>query len=69
MGCGLNNSNFVMFLYGEGCQIWNRIYDLFLFQGRNCLFDFQSAKDEPLPVHIYTQPKKREHAWAKQEQN
>lgn len=32
--------------------------DLFLFQGRNSLFDFQYAIDEHLPVHIYTQPKK-----------
>lgn len=51
-----------MSLYGEGCQIWNRIYDLFLFQGKNCLFYFQSAKDEHLPVHIYTQPKKNKRA-------
>lgn len=45
--------------YREGCQIWNRMYDLFLFQGRNSLFDFQYVIDEHLPVHICTKPKKK----------
>lgn len=45
------------------------MYDLFLFQGQNSLFDFQYVIDEHLPVHICTKPKKREHTWAKREQN
>lgn len=58
VGCGLNNSQFSMSLYRWGCQIWNRIYDLCLFWGRNSGFGFQYAIDEHLPVYICTKPKK-----------
>lgn len=47
------------------------MYDLFLFQGRNSLFEFQYATDKHFPVQICTKSKeeekkkkKRAHAWA-----